>query len=295
MKNKKWTSLLIVLLSVISIALVILMINMLNGNFKLNNFRFSHQVSNELLLDKIYDADFNKISINANASNIYVKVSTDDNVRVIIYGGKDNTTVETNNNRLSIILKEEPCIGFCFNNTISKIEVYLPENYEHIINIVNNYGDIKVEEFLKADIDIEEDCGDVTVFGGNSVKIDNNYGDITLHKANVANIKEAAGNVEVGTAYDATIESAYGDIKITSINNYLDLKSDCGDIKIDNVILNKNSIIKSNLGNVKIGSINDIYIDATTDLGNVKINNNYRKSDIILKIENDCGDITVNN
>lgn len=295
MKNKKWIILLIVLLSVASVSLIVLMINMLNGKLKLTNFKFSHQVSNELLLDKTYDTDFNKILVNANTSDIYIKTSTDDNVRVVIYGGKDNTTVETNDNMLSIILKEDPCIGFCFNNIISKIEVYLPENYENNINIVNNYGDIKVEEFLKADIDIEEDCGDVTVFGGNSVKINNNYGDITVNKAHVANIKESAGDVEIGIVNDATIENAYGDIEITSVNNYLDLRNDCGDIKIDNVTLNKNSTIKSNLGNVKIGSLNEIYIDANTDLGSVKIDNNYKKSDIILKIDNDCGDIIVTN
>ena len=38
-----------------------------------------------------------------------------------------------------------------------------------------------------------------------------------------------------------------------------------------------------------------IKIVAETDLGDVKINENYKKSNITLEIKNDCGDIIVNN
>ena len=79
------------------------------------------------------------------------------------------------------------------------------------------------------------------------------------------------------------------------VNNYLNLTNDSGDIKINNVNLNKNSIIKDEYGDIEINNTNQIYIDAKTDLGDTKINNNFHKSDITLKIENECGDITVNN
>lgn len=46
---------------------------------------------------------------------------------------------------------------------------------------------------------------------------------------------------------------------------------------------------------MKIGETNDIYIDAKTDLGEVKVNRNNRYSEITLEIENDCGDIKVEN
>ena len=59
--------------------------------------------------------------------------------------------------------------------------------------------------------------------------------------------------------------------------------------------INKDSSIKNNLGSIKIGSTNEIYIEAKTDLGDVKVNNNYKKSDITLNLKNNCGDIKVNN
>lgn len=295
MKNRNIIIGLIVLISVICIALIVLMINMMNGKFQLNGFKFSHKVSNELVIDETYDVDFSDVSVTTNASDIYIKVATDNNVRVVIYGDKDNTKVETSNNKLSIISKEKTCVGFCFNTTIAKIEVYLPKNYDKTINVVNNYGDISIDEFLQATIDIEEDCGDVTVSGGNLVSIDNDYGDITLNKAKVANIKESAGDVKIGTVDDVTVENDYGDIEINSVNNYLRLINDCGDIKVDNIILNKNSTIKDDYGDIKIGSTNEVYINAKTDLGDVKITKNYQNSDIVLLIENDCGDIIVNN
>ena len=52
---------------------------------------------------------------------------------------------------------------------------------------------------------------------------------------------------------------------------------------------------ENNLGDIKILNTNEIYFDAKTNLGDTKINNNYNKSEITLKIQNDCGDIEINN
>lgn len=295
MKNKKLTIFLIVILSIISIALIVFMIGLINGNFKFLNFKFNYKVSNELVLDEVYDNEFNDISILSNASDIYIKQSSDEYIRVIIYGEKENTSVENQNEKLSIVSKQKSCTGFCFNNTIAKVEVYIPKEYENSIEINNQYGDIRIDEFSNANIDIDEDCGDVTVISGKKVSIDNNFGDITLDKADSADIKESAGNVKIGDVFDITVNNAYGDIEINRVNNYLNLSNDCGDIKVRSIVLNKNSYIENNFGDIKIESTNEIYINAQTNLGDVKINNNYQKSDITLTIKNDLGDITINN
>lgn len=295
MKNKKITIFLIVLLSLVSISLIIFMISLLSGKLKIAKFQFGHKVSSELVLNETYDNKFKDISITSQASDIYIKKSSMDNVKVVIYGDEENTEVDVSENELVINSKEKSCIGFCFNTTIAKIEVYLPENYENNIKIVNNYGDIDVSKFLQATIDIEEDSGDVNILGGDFVTVSNDYGDIKIDKANVIDIKQSSGDVKVKTVNEATILNNYGDIEITTVNNYLDLSNDCGDIKIDNINLTQNSTIKDDLGDIKIGSTNKIYIDAETELGDVSITNNYPKSDILLKIENDCGDIKVDN
>ena len=295
MKSKKVIISLIIILSLVVISLIVLLIMLLNNKFKFPLFMFGNKVSDELILDEIYDLDFNNINIEANASNIYIKTSSDNHVRVVVYSDAKDVVVETNNNVLKVKSKGKKCVGFCFNFKLTKIEIYLPEDYDKSINIQNNYGNVEIEEFLNADINIEEDCGDVSILGGNVVNVNNKYGDIAINKANTGNIKEDCGDVKIGTINDVTVSNSYGDIKISMVNNYLNLKNNCGDIKVDKINLNKNSTITDDLGDIKIGTTNEIYIDAKTSLGDLKINNNYNKSDITLKIKNNCGDIKVNN
>lgn len=295
MKNKKGLIIfLIVLLAIISILLTVFMIGSINGKFKFYNF-IKHKVSNELVLDEYYDNTFSVINVSAKASEIYVKESLEEKVRVVIYGNKDKTDVKVNNNELLISSTEKGCTWFCFDMTISKIEIYLPKNYENKLDITNNYGDIDIGEFLNATININEDCGDVEIDGANNIIVDNDYGDITIGTAHMANITESCGDIKINTANELVAENNYGDIKVGSVNSYFDISNDCGDIRIENVNIEKNSYIKDDLGYIKLGTTNEIYIDAKTDLGKVKINNNYQKSDITLKIENDCGDIIINN
>lgn len=59
--------------------------------------------------------------------------------------------------------------------------------------------------------------------------------------------------------------------------------------------IRENSNIKSDYGNIEINNTNDIYIDAEVDLGKTKINKNNRNAEIVLKLECDCGNITINN
>lgn len=295
MKNKGLIITLIIVLSVMAVSLTVFMINILNGNLRISKFMISSKISNELVIDKTYDNVFDKININANASDISIKATNASVIRVVIYGNKDKTKIEDINNELLIKQENESCIGFCFNTTISKIEVYLPSNFQNSLFISNNYGDIRIDKLKNANIEVEEDYGDITIEEGNTIKVDNDYGDIKIKNANEINIKASAGDVQVDKASNINIENDYGDIYIKNATNYVNVNDNCGDIKIDNLILNKSSNITNDFGDIKIGSTNNIYIEAKVDLGDIKINKNYRQSDIILRIKNDCGDISVNN
>lgn len=290
MKNNALIIFLIILLVIICIGLLTFMAKVINGKMA-----FPYKVSEELVIDEKYENNFEKIEISSDASDIEVKETLEEKIRVVIYGDKDKTKVEENESELKIISKYKKSSFFLWGNRVAKIEIYIPKNYEKELKINNKYGDIEVDEFIGANIDIEEDCGDVEVIGGNKVNITNKYGDIKLKKAKEANIKQSAGEVKIETVDDIIVKNNYGDIKITNVYNYINAEEDCGDIKIENLHINKDSNIKNNLGSIKIGSTNDIYIDAKTDLGDTKINNNHQKSDITLKIKNDCGDIKVNN
>ena len=261
MKNKGLIITLIVFLSLIAISLLVFMISVINGSFNIKSFSNSYKVSNSIIYNETYNQDFEDIVVNTNSSDINIYNSDSNEIKVLIYGKENKADVSNNNNTLNISYKEKSCIGFCFNNTISKIEIYIPSTYSNIISINNDYGDINIDKFSNATINIEEDCGDVKVKEANNI----------------------------------TIENDYGDIKINKVNNYLNIKEDCGDVKIDNLNINKNSKIYNDYGDIKIDNTNDIYIKAKTDLGDTKINKNNRKADTILDIKNDCGDIIVNN
>ena len=258
MKSKGLIITLIVILCILLVGLVILFIGLLNNGFKFN-FRFTNNISENLVVDKTYDNLFDEIKISTDAADIEIVES--DTFKLEIYGNEKYVTVNDNTNILDIDVKSEKCNFFCINVTISKVVVYLPSSYDKKITIDNHYGDVKIDNF------------------------DNLILDATIN----------AGDIKVESVFDIKAKNNYGDIKIGKVNNYLDLSNDCGDIKIEEININKDSKIDDSLGNIKIGKTNEINIEADTDLGDVKVKNNYRKSDITLKIENNCGDIKVNN
>ena len=295
MKNKGLIITFIVILSLLCILLILFMIGMLNKNVPFGTYRFLHRTSNELALDEVYEDNYSSIRIDSDAAEISIRYSEDDKVRLVIYGEKENVSVRDASNELKIQTQSNPCLFFCFDFRSSKIELFLPKEYDQKIEINNNYGNIEIDDFSNSTLIIEEDCGDVKIRGGREVKVSNNLGDIIVEKAFRVEIDEDAGNVKVGEIEDAIIKNSLGDIEVNTVNNSLDIQNDCGDIEIQNLNLKMDSYIKSSLGDIKIGNTNEIYMDAHVSLGDVRIRNNYHKSDITLKITNDCGDIKVNN
>ena len=297
MNNKTPKIILIVFLSILVIGLSIFFVNILtNKNFRFGHFSFGHKVSNELVFNQEYETIFDIIKIDSKSSDIEIKEGNESKVKVVIYGDKDETNVEIVNNKLNIKSNEKKCIGFCFNMTIAKIEVYLPSSYSGNINIENNYGDVNIGNFDNLILDAKLDAGDIKVDSLKSGKIKNSYGDIKiLGYSKELEIDQDCGDVEVSEVDRIKLENNYGDIDIGKVNEYLQIKEDCGDVKIDSLNLKENSSIHNSYGDIKIGSTNEIYINAKTSLGDTKINNNYQKSDVTLTIDNSCGDIRVNN
>ena len=297
MNNKTPKIILIVFLSLLVIGLSIFFVNILtNKNFRFGHFSFGHKVSNELVFNQEYETIFDTIKIDSKSSDIEIKEGNESKVKVVIYGDKDETNVEIVNNKLNIKSNEKKCIGFCFNMTIAKIEVYLPSSYSGNINIENNYGDVNIGNFDNLILDAKLDAGDIKVDSLKSGKIKNSYGDIKiLGYSKELEIDQDCGDVEVSEVDRIKLENNYGDINIGKVNEYLQIKEDCGDVKIDSLNLKENSSIHNSYGDIKIGSTNEIYINAKTSLGDTKINNNYQKSDVTLTIDNSCGDIRINN
>ncbi len=285
----------IVLLIVVAVSLVGLMIKLMNGGFNAGFKFFNLDDATELVVDKVYDDNISLVDMNVDVADIYIKNSSGDKVRLVIYGEEEDTTYDVLNGKMTVNVKGKSCIGICFNKLKSKVEVYLPSSYEGEIKLSNNYGDIKIEDFVNANIDIKANCGDVDVDSVKEIKVENDYGDVHLGTVKAATIINDCGDVEVNEVGRVSIENDLGDIKLGKVLERLDVEANCGDVKISSLNLLENSTIKNDLGDVEIGMTNSIYIDAETSLGDVSVKNNYRESAVVLKIDNSCGDITVNN
>ncbi len=295
MQNKGLIITLIVLLSILAISLLGFMFMFMDGKMRGPRFFKINKISTTKIFDEKYDANFNNIKVDSHISDIYFKKSNDGKVRVVVFGEKKELKVENTSEELSVHFQEKACIGICFNMKKNKVEIYLPENYQEKIMVKNAYGDIRIDNFKYATIEVEEDCGDVSIVSGKKVTVKNDYGDIKVGEAKYANIKESCGDIEIRKVEDIIVKNNYGNIEIKKVLNYIDAKEDCGDIEIESLHINRDSSIKNSFGSIDIGSTNEIYIDAKTDLGDTDIERNFRAAKTTLTLKNNCGDITVEN
>lgn len=294
MKNKKLIILLIILCSVLAVGLITFMILMMNNNFRISNIVFHQRVSKNLVLEKNYSTSFDYIDIYTSNADIEVMNSNDDQIHLKIYGENKKYKV-VDDQKLMIELFEKKCIGFCFQNIISKVVIEIPDGYMSNIKIDNDYGDIKIGNLPHVKFDVIQDCGDFYMRKADFIQIKNSYGDIDIKEADKIVIDQDCGDTSIGMVKNLKIENNYGDIEIDKVLESVDIKEDCGDIEIGSLTLNKNSRIKNSYGDVEIKHTNQIYINAKTDFGDVDINHNYRKSNMELVIDNSCGDIEVDN
>ncbi len=257
--SRTWNLIKLIILIIITLFVIWLFSYLMKGNSI--NFGFKINESTEEVYSDIYDTIFDEITIDSVASNIYVKNSNDNRIRLSVTGNQSDVNVEEYGNKLNIETSTPRCRVFCFNKKISSVTLYVPSDYDNVININNDFGDIKIGDLSFANIEVREDAGDVDIKGVNNVKVDNKLGDIRIHK----------------------------------VNSSLILINNMGDIKIDNVNLLIDSYIENNMGDIKVGKTNDINIDAETGLGDVDINRIHRESKTKLTIKNDLGDIKVNN
>ena len=288
----------IIFLSFITILTTVFFVFLLRtkGNLRFFNIFGITRTSNREVLNKTYDNYFESIKIQSKAAKIEVKESENNEFKVIIYSDDDNYSVKSENATLNVSLTSENECGFiCFNNHLTKAEIYVPKTYSNIIDINNNYGDVKIETNSEIDLNANLDAGNISVEKVKNAKINNNYGNIKVSNAKMLEIEEKAGNVKVGSVNEIKVVNNLGNIDIEKVDGYIDAVNDCGNIKIDSLNIEKDSSILDKLGNIKINRTNDIFVDAKTDVGDLKVNNNSRESYITLTIRNNMGNIKVNN
>lgn len=261
MKNKGLIIALLILLSVIVFFLCMFLVYSLNGGRKFGLINWGSSSKN-VIFDETYDINnISNIDIKQNAGNITFKESSDNSIHVILYGEDENeANVNLNSTDLSIEYNRKNHF-FSFGVSTNDIIVYIPSSFSKEITIKSDYGNCVMSDLPNATITIDSD----------------------------------AGNVEIGKVKNLTAKCDYGNIEVLEVLNKCEIKADCGNIEIDTISIKENSSIKADLGNVDIEHASDIYIDADVDLGKVRINENNRNSDITLKIDCDCGNVSVGN
>lgn len=290
-KNKKLRMFIIIfIVLVILSAITIFVLNQLK-----DNYRSLYEVGEELVLEQNFYTMFDEIDIETKMTDIYIKNSMDNSAKLVVYGEKDYIKFTEKNNKLFIDINPKNFIALDLYSYISKIELYLPTGYEKLIRIESEFGNIELDEFISSTFDIRQDYGNLLSKGVDFLKIYNTYGNIDILSGKMLRVYADYGSVKVGTVEDLVIENNYGDIDVESISKYLNIENDSGDININNISLEKDSSISNNYGDINLGMTNEIKITAKTDRGNVNIQNNYKKSEISLKIHNKDGDINVKN
>ena len=254
----------IVMLSIIIVLLLgVLYLGINNTGFIQLGF-FSGNKADKIIYDKGYDVGLiNNIEVLSSAGDVKIEESNDSNVRVLVYGKEDDgLRVDLENGNLKVYYREHHKHHIIsFGGYLSEIIIYVPKTYDKNLDLKLDYGDLDITSIENASIKVNESCGDIKAGKVKNIEIDNDY----------------------------------GNVKIEEVLNRLNIKTDCGNVKIGKVNLKEDSSIKCDMGDVKIEEKNDIYVDAKVDLGDCKIGNNNRHSEITLKVDMSCGDIKIAN
>ena len=277
MKNKSLIITLIIVLSILVLGLISLMSHLL---IKGNRINFNFKKENELIYEEEYNVDeVNNLTINSISSDILFKESTNNEIKVIVYGDKyNNLKVELNNNILTIDYDVETnfCIGICFTN--DRLIIYIPNTYNKNIKINTTSGDVLGLNLINAKLDFKSVSGDIQINNIDEASITMTSGEVNINKINKTNIKTVSGDIEINT-----------------ITEKLNIETTSGEIAIDNLTLTTDSKIKTISGDVEIDNATNIYFDTNTVSGDIKVKNNDRKADYELSIKTTSGDISVNN
>lgn len=314
MKNKGLTITLITFLSLLGIGLVTVMILVMTGKF---DFGFDWGRNKNMKLVDSYEAkveDINKIDLNLYSTDVEVKESTNDLIKVEYYSNKKKNADIKQEGSTIIVNEEEKgnyCIGICFNNR--KIVLYVPSTYIGEYNFETRSGDIRFDiDTANNNIEIETNSGDVLYQNAKDVNITTTSGDIKGGVSNKTNlhstsgdiklketkenseIKTTSGDINVSKVSKIVISSTSGDVKVDKVTKTMNIKTVSGDVFVGTLEMTENSNIKTTSGDVTItNNESNCYVDFDSTSGDETISHSDRKSDLTLKVQTVSGDLFV--
>lgn len=212
-----------------------------------------------------------------NTTDIKIQKSKDQEIHIIVYGNKnEQATSQLQDKKLTVTKqsKDQFCFGFCFEK--DEIIIYIPVRATTEITLQTSSGDVRMDAFENAELEVKTNSGDIDIEAVSSMK---------------ASTK--SGEVEIKSVKNARIETNSGDIELVNLLEFAELHTSSGDIEIQNFVIERNSSIQTQSGDVSITHLTEAYVDVKTRSGDVSIKENNRFSDLELRIETTSGDVTV--
>ena len=289
--NKTVNIIMIVLLSIITVAVIGFFIYLMNGNTFSWNFGFN-SYSQNLLESKEVDS-ISQINVDAKNTDVLVERSTNNKIVVELYS--DNNVehkIEVNNNIMYINYYDN--VGFRLFKKGNRVLIKLPDAFEDEFIVKLTTGDVKIGSFEKLSPEINLGTGDIKAEKLKDLNIESTTGDVKINTLEKINCKHSTGDVKIEKVGVANIHSSTGDIKLNEVTNSVDISLTTGDVKISKATINEDSNISLTTGDVKIASCEGAYIEASNSVGDIRVNNNDRKLEKTLKISGKIGDIRVN-
>ena len=294
--NKKGLIILIVFLSTICVLMTAGFIYLLTNNFDWGSLDFDYEGK---LIDSIeYENDATSLNVDTKSIDVYFEETASDKISLEVYSNNKKIDYSFDNENGVITLKAynkikgSIFIGF---GAHGKVVVKLPkENNIEEFRIDQKVGDIRIGSFENLNGSIYNSVGDLRIDALNNAKIDLSTGDIKIKKINKVEIKHSTGDLDIDSVSELINNSSTGDIEIDNVDYKFEITSKTGDVKITNADLKEDSLIDHKTGDIKIRKVTGVYVEATTNVGDTKINNNDRYLEKTLTIKNKTGDIRIN-
>lgn len=275
-------------------------------------FHFGNYERVELYNETYNLEDVDKLNINMVSTNVTLRYSEDDIIRVVINGKEDRKDkYSITNDRKNLKVEEKAyssfCFGFCFYN--DEVMVYLPKSFNKDINIKGTSSDINIIDSYDSKMDIYTVSGDIKVQDSNDIVARTTSGDIDINNALDVEVKTTSGEVTIRSGKKVSVETTSGDISIDEVEELevhstsgevridktgnVTISTISGDVEINDLTVDGESNIGTTSGEVLVSKVNDVYIETKSTSGDANIGSSNRSSENILKIKTTSGDIVV--
>lgn len=248
-KSKKIIIALIAVLTAVALFLLGVMSLFIAGGDKLEDMLDKREDDlKTVVFQKEYSInDFQNMKIDCGCADVTFKPSQNGNVSVTVFGANDN--------KFSGEIKDK---------TLELNEIYGKATFRwaRAIKFKGLHIVVKIPQGFDFPVDINVDYGDID--------FETEYNSLL--------------NVQMGT----------GDFEAISLGGKFDISTNIGDISIKNAKPYENSSLKTDTGDIEVDNVLNTKIISEADTGNEDVNGSDDSSGVTLTVTTDTGDIEVN-